>query len=66
MLRHGSQTWQLWLFGTLTAPAGFWIWHGEGKHFGLRPAAELVSRRAAIGSLAICLILLLLGFCMGG
>src|SRR4051812_44607720 len=27
MLRHGSESWQLWLFGAATAPVGLWLWH---------------------------------------
>ena len=30
MLRHGSQLWQLWLFGAVTAPVGLWFWHRQG------------------------------------
>ena len=36
MLRHGSPLWQLWLFSTITVPAGFWLWHGLGPAFGVR------------------------------
>jgi hypothetical protein len=35
MLRHGSPLWVLWLFGVVATPAGFWLWHGEGRRFGL-------------------------------
>ena len=35
MLRHGSAMWQLWLFGIVTVPAGFYLWHGLGPQFGL-------------------------------
>jgi hypothetical protein len=35
MLRHGSAPWHLWLFGALTIPLGFWLWHGQGPNFGL-------------------------------
>ncbi|HKA07166.1 MAG TPA: hypothetical protein VKD71_07900, partial [Gemmataceae bacterium] len=35
LLRHGSPTWHLWLFGALTAPTGLWLWHRQGLHFGL-------------------------------
>ena len=36
MLRHGSPIWQLWLFGAVTVPVGFWLWHGLGPEFGLK------------------------------
>lgn len=38
MLRNGSGAWQLWLFGLLTVPPGFLLWHGEGVHFGFGPS----------------------------
>ena len=31
MLRHGSPTWLLWLFGAVTIPAGLWLWHRVEK-----------------------------------
>ncbi len=65
MLRHGSQPWQLWLFGLCTAPAGLWLWNGQGKHFGLGRAAEPVSPGVAYGSLLICVFLLVLGLSLG-
>jgi hypothetical protein len=33
MLSHGSSPWHLWLFGAIAAPAGIWLWHGQGKDF---------------------------------
>lgn len=35
LLQHGSPTWMLWSFGLLTVPAGLWLWHRQGHHFGL-------------------------------
>ena len=66
MLRHGSQPWQLWLFGAATAPLGLWLWHGQGPHFGLGPAKGHVNHGVTWGSLLICLALLTLGFAVGG
>lgn len=66
MLRHGSAPWQLWLFGAATTPVGFWLWRGQGPHFGLGPANGRVSRGVAYGSLVGCLVLVLLGFAIGG
>jgi hypothetical protein len=65
MLRHGSQPWQLWLFGLLTAPFGLWLWHGQGKYFGFGPSARPISRGVAYGTFVICMLLLLLGFLAG-
>jgi hypothetical protein len=66
MLRHGSPTWQLWLFGIVTVPVGLWLWHGQGSNFGLGQARGHVSRTAAYGSLAASVALLLAGFIFGG
>ncbi len=66
MLRHGCAAWQLWLFGAATMPAGLWLWHGQGPHFGLGRAQGRVSRGAAWAALAACLLLLVLGLAVGG
>ncbi len=66
MLMHGSQPWQLWLFGTLTVPCGFWLWHKQGTHFGLSAAAEAVRRRDAYAALVALLILLAGGLWVDG
>jgi hypothetical protein len=66
MLRHGSAIWQLWLFGAATIPAGLWLWHRQGPHFGIGPARGQVSAGAAYVSLGVCLALLTLGFVVGG
>ena len=65
MLRHGSSIWTLWLFGIATAPSGLAMWHGQAKHFGFGPAAEMDLIRATIGSLAFCGLLLLNGLWFG-
>ena len=61
MLRHGSELWQLWSFGLLTIPFGFWLWNGEGKHFGLGQNAKPISKLVAAGSLLSALVLFALG-----
>jgi hypothetical protein len=66
MLRHGSSLWHLWLFGTICIPTGFWLWHRQGKHFGLGPQAEKVKPGVAYSSLGIVVVLLLLGLVVGG
>jgi hypothetical protein len=60
MLRHGSPIWLLWLFGLATVPAGLWLWHRQGMHFGLPPASGSVSVRAAYGALAGVVFLVIL------
>jgi hypothetical protein len=52
IIRHGSPTWTLWLFGAATVPAGLGLWNGLGPKFGLGPSAEEVSSRLAYGCLA--------------
>jgi hypothetical protein len=66
MLQHGATMWHLWLFGVLTAPVGLWLWHHQGRHFGLRPAQGQVNRGVAWGSLVACMELLVLGCWLGG
>ncbi|MBN9519420.1 M50 family metallopeptidase [bacterium] len=66
MLRHGSEPWQLWLFGAAAAPAGLWLWNRQGPHFGLGPVKGRVSGRAAYAALGACLALLGLGLAVGG
>jgi hypothetical protein len=52
MLRHGSPPWTLWLFGVVTAPAGLWLWHRLGLHFGFGAGRGAISVRAAYLCLA--------------
>jgi hypothetical protein len=65
MLRQGSPIWLLWLFGAATMPAGLWLWHRQGSHFGLGLAAGRVSRGVAYATLAGCVGLVLLEFLLG-
>ena len=60
MLKQGSAAWQLWLFGLVTVPLGFLVWHGLGSKFGLGQTAGRVDVRAAYGSLGLLLILFIL------
>jgi hypothetical protein len=66
MLQHGSAMWQLWAFGLLTIPLGFWLWHRQGRHFGLAGAQSQVDARVANAVLVGCALLLLLGFVVDG
>lgn len=57
LLRNGAAIWQLWLFGALTVPGGFLLWHRLGVCFGLGEAKGEVESWAAYLSLALfCLI----------
>jgi hypothetical protein len=66
MLRTGSAIWQLVLFGAVAMPSGFWLWNGQGPHFGLGAGEGRVSTTATYVALAICLLLLTLGFLVDG
>ena len=66
MLRHGSEPWQLWLFGVATAPLGLWLWHGEGRHFGVGITNGSVNRWAAYVTFVVFMILLAIGVIVGG
>ena len=66
MLQHGSATWQLWLFGAVTMPAGLWLWHRQGPHFGLGRSRGRVSPGVAYASLVVCLALLVLALVVDG
>lgn len=65
MLRHGSQLWQLWLFGLVTAPVGMWLWHGEGTHFGLGTASGHVDRVVAYSTLSVFLAMVVVALSWG-
>jgi hypothetical protein len=47
LLRYGIPIWALWLFGLLTIPPGFYLWHRLGPHFGLGPSPARISPRIA-------------------
>jgi len=66
MLRHGSEMWHLWLFGVVTVPLGFRLWHGLGPAFGLGPDRANVDRGVAIASFVVCVLLIVIGFAIDG
>jgi hypothetical protein len=66
MLRHGSPVWSLWLFGAVTVPLGLWLWHRQGPYFGLGRARGQVNPGVAYATLAVSLLLLVLGMSVGG
>ena len=66
MLRHGSDLWQLWLFGAATVLTGFWLWHHQGQHFGLGVTKGNVNPVVAYSTFVGALLLLILGFSVGG
>ena len=66
MLRHGSPSWWLWAFGAATVPAGFWLWHRQGQHFGLGSEAREVHAVSAYACLMALLALAALGLVVDG
>jgi len=50
MMLHGSPRWLLMLFGLFTAGLGLYLWHRQGRYFGLGVAKGRVDRKAAIVS----------------
>lgn len=66
MLRHGSALWQLWLFGAVTMPAGLWLWHRQGGHFGLGQPGGQIEPWIAYASLVACLALIVLALVVDG
>lgn len=60
LLRHGTQQWQLWLFGVPVSILGLWLWNGLGPQFGYGSAkAQMDSRVVKVLALALALIVLL-------
>ena len=59
LLRHGAPRWTLIAFGLACVPCGLFLWHGLGPDFGLGAAKGRVDRRAALGTLALLLIVVL-------
>lgn len=62
MLRNGSPAWMLWLFGIITVPIGFLIWHRLGPKFGLGESKGHVDECAAYVSLGLFTVLFLATF----
>jgi hypothetical protein len=57
MLENGSPKWLLAAFGLLTFPAGLYLWHRQGRYFGLAEANGNVSKLAAAISASLLVIL---------
>lgn len=64
MLRHGSNLWQLWLFGLVTVPLGFWLWHGQGRYFGMGKEAVQVRGSIAVRVCMVAVVLICVGVCL--
>ncbi|MCY2992552.1 MAG: hypothetical protein NTY19_32425, partial [Planctomycetota bacterium] len=60
MLRELCPVWWLWLFGLVAFPAGLFLWHGLGPHFGLGDNGGEVDRRAAYVSCGLLVLTVVL------
>lgn len=65
LLRHGAPPWCLWLFGGLAIPAGLWLWHGQGRHFGLGVEPGEIRPAGVGGVVMACALLATLGWLLG-
>lgn len=65
LIRYGSPPWLLVAFGLAAVPMGLRLWHGLGPHFGLGEARGRVSRRAALGTLSVLLVVVLVELLLG-
>lgn len=53
LIRTGTPQWKLLLFGMLTTPTGFWLWHGLGPHFSLGEARGRINLGAVAASVVL-------------
>lgn len=65
LLRHGAALWQLWLFGGVTIPVGFWLWNGLGASFGLGKAAKGSGWQLPLWAVGLALALIGWGLWVG-
>lgn len=66
LLSHGAAVWELWLFGAVAVPAGLWLWHGQGRYFGLGRDGEPVGAGVTAAALVTFVLLLALARAVGG
>ncbi len=66
LIRNGSPFWQLWLFGLLAIPLGLRLWHRQAANFGFGSAGQPVAASVAYLAILTALLLLSLGFAIGG
>ncbi len=54
LLENGTPAWLLIVFGVVTIPVGFVLWHGQGREFGFGPQARTTTWKS------VCPVLLVL------
>jgi hypothetical protein len=65
LLRLGTRIGWLLAFGLLTVPAGLFLWHGLGPHFGLGKGNARVEPGAVAASCGLLLAILVLQWLLG-
>jgi len=60
LIELGASPWMLWVFGIVTFPAGFCLWHGLGPKFGFCQARGRVSTHAACVVTGLFVLVILL------
>lgn len=63
--RYGAPHWTLIVFGLVCVPLGLFLWNGLGPHFGMGRTSGEVDRSAALGTLGLVLIGVLVEVVMG-
>jgi hypothetical protein len=59
LARYDCPRWLMLLFGLVCVPTGLFLWHGLGRHFGLGEAGGKVDHKAALVTLALVLIIVI-------
>jgi hypothetical protein len=60
LLRHGTPLWILGLFGVITIPMGFRLWHGLGPKFGWGPNGDRVWWSRVVTTCGVLIIMIML------
>jgi hypothetical protein len=59
LFRYGCPRWLMLLFGLVCVPIGLFLWNGLGPHFGLGEAGGKVDHKAALVTLALVLMVVI-------
>jgi hypothetical protein len=59
LARYGCHRWLMLLFGLVCVPTGLFLWNGLGPHFGLGEAGGKVDRKAALATLGLVLVIVI-------
>jgi hypothetical protein len=65
LIRYGAPGWTPIVFGLACVPLGLSFWNGLGTHFGMGRTSGEVDRRAALGTLGVVLIIVLVEVVFG-